>query len=154
MKIKLEPAVEDDIERIWKMQTDAFSDLLEKYKDYDTNPGAESIEKTEWRFGFPSTTYYFIVAAGVKVGVIRIIDHQNEQPKRISPIFIMKEYRNRGYAQAAIAEAERIHGSTGWALDTILQEEGNCHLYEKMGYKRTGETKEVNEKLTLVYYEK
>lgn len=35
-------------------------------------------------------------------------------------------------------EAERLHGATGWELSTILQEQGNCHLYEKMGYHRTG----------------
>ena len=45
--------------------------------------------------------------------------------------------------------AEEIHGSSGWELDTILQEKGNCHLYEKMGYKQTGETKVVNESTTF-----
>lgn len=59
-----------------------------------------------------------------------------------------------GIAQQAIAEAERIHGSEGWELDTILQEKGNCYLYEKMGYKATGKTEEINQRLTLVYYEK
>ena len=28
-----------------------------------------------------------------------------------------------------------------WRLDTILQEKGNCHLYENMGYEKTGEIK-------------
>ena len=66
----------------------------------------------------------------------------------------MKEYRNRGYAQAAIREAEKIHGDSCWCLDTILQEEGNCHLYEKLGYRKTGETKIINDKMTIVFYEK
>lgn len=50
--------------------------------------------------------------------------------------------------------AEEIHGTENWMLSTILQEKGNCHLYEKMGYHQTGETKPVNDKLTLVFYEK
>ena len=66
----------------------------------------------------------------------------------------MPAYRRRGYAQQAIAEAERIHGKTHWSLDTILQEEGNCFLYEKLGYRRTGKAKQINEKMTLIYYEK
>ena len=36
----------------------------------------------------------------------------------------------------------------------ILQEPINCHLYEKMGYRQTGKTEVVNERLTLTFYEK
>jgi len=39
-------------------------------------------------------------------------------------------------------------------LDTILEEAGNCHLYEKIGYMKTGKTEVINEKMTLVFYEK
>lgn len=46
------------------------------------------------------------------------------------------------------------HGSAGWELDTILQETGNCHLYEKMGYRRTAQCTVINDKMTLVGYEK
>lgn len=82
------------------------------------------------------------------------MDKKDGSPKRISPVFIMKEYRNRGYAQKAIAEAENIHGHSLWELETILQEKGNCHLYEKMGYRQTGQTRVINERMTLVSYEK
>ena len=61
---------------------------------------------------------------------------------------------NQGVAQKAIMKAEEIHGSENWELSTILQEKGNCSLYEKLGYKKTGETFEINDKLTLVFYEK
>ncbi|MBQ2906776.1 MAG: GNAT family N-acetyltransferase, partial [Bacteroidales bacterium] len=81
---------------------------------------------------------------------MRVIDHKEDgKYKFLSPIFIMKEFRGRGYAQQAMRLAEEIHGSSGWELDTILQEKGNCHLYEKMGYKQTGETKVVNESTTF-----
>lgn len=66
----------------------------------------------------------------------------------------MREYRNRGLAQQAIRLAEEIHGSSNWELDTILQEKGNCHLYENLGYHRTGETKAINDRMTLVFYRK
>lgn len=42
----------------------------------------------------------------------------------------------------------------GVARRIILQEAGNCHLYEKMGYRRTGEEHIVNESMTIVSYEK
>ena len=40
-----------------------------------------------------------------------------------------------------------------WKLDTILQEKGNCHLYEKCGFVRVGEEKIINDKMTLIDYE-
>ncbi len=41
-----------------------------------------------------------------------------------------------------------------WFLDTIQEEAGNCHLYEKIGYKKSGRTEVINERMTLVFYEK
>lgn len=49
---------------------------------------------------------------------------------------------------------EEIHGTEDWELDTILQEPKNCHLYEKLGYRQTGKKRVINERLTLVFYEK
>ena len=154
MSITFEKVTREDIETVWKMQLEAFADLLEKYKDYDTSPGAEAFEKVLARFEQPFTTYYFIVAGNERVGAIRIIDKKDGSRKRISPVWIMKEYRNKGYAQQALIEAERIYGSDNWCLDTILQEEGNLHLYEKMGYHRTGRTEHINEKMDIVFFEK
>lgn len=56
--------------------------------------------------------------------------------------------------RANIDNAKEIHGSANWELDTILQERRNCHLYEKMGYRQTGKTEVINERLTLTFYEK
>ncbi len=59
-----------------------------------------------------------------------------------------------GLAQQAIKELERIYGPDNWSLDTILQEKGNCHLHEKMGYQRTGNPEKINEQMDIVFYEK
>lgn len=154
MEVTLVRASLDDAETIWKMQLIAFRELLDKYQDFDTNPGTETLEKVQWRFSFPATYFYFIRVDGINVGAIRVIDHHDESPMRISPLFVLPEFRGMGVAQAAIREAESIHGSSNWSLGTILQEHGNCHLYEKMGYHRTGETKVINDRLTLVFYKK
>lgn len=108
--ISLVPARLDDLNTILQMQIEAFAELLEKYQDYDTSPANEKYEDILFRFNQPETTYYFIMADSEKVGVIRVVDFKdNKTRKRISPIFIMPEYRNKGYAQKAIAEAEHIH---------------------------------------------
>ena len=145
----------DDLQTIWEMQVEAFSQLYEKYHDTETSPATEKIDKIIWRFNQPETTYYFIMADGEKVGVIRVIDCKDGVTrKRISPIFIMPEHRGKGYAQQAIMEAERLHGASHWQLDTILQERGNCYLYEKLGYHQTGKTEVINDRMTIVFYEK
>ena len=155
MDIKLIAAEFDDLDTILQMQKEAFSELYAKYQDTETSPATEKYEDILFRFNQPETTYYFITANDEKVGVIRVEDHKDGVTrKRISPIFIMPEDRNQGYAQQAIKEAERIHGERHWKLDTILQEKGNCYLYEKLGYHQTGKTEQINDKMTIVYYEK
>ena len=152
--MKLIRATKKDANIIWNMQIEAFSELLSRYKDYDTNPGNESLERIEAKLSQPHTYFYYIMVENNIVGAIRIVDLKDSSRKRIAPLFVLKNYRNKGYAQLAIKEVEKIHGSNDWKLDTILQEEGNCHLYEKMGYCKTGKTEIINDKMTIVYYEK
>lgn len=154
VEIELKPVMQEDIETVWKMQVEAFSELLKKYQDYGTSPAAEEVDKVSARFEQSWTNYYFIMADHEKVGVIRIIDKKDGSRKRISPIWIMKEYRNKGYAQQAIEEAERLYGKDHWCLDTILQEKSNLYLYEKMGYHRTGKVEHINDRMDIVFYEK
>ena len=145
----------DDAEELWKMQVEAFASLYGKYQDTDTSPAAEKIDKIQMRLNQSFTYFYFIVVDGVKVGAIRVVDKKEEgKAKRISPIFIMNQHRNNGYAQKAMKLAEEIHGISNWELYTILQEKGNCYLYEKMGYWKTGKTEKINERMTLVFYRK
>ena len=58
MSVTLRQAKRDEVTTIWKMQTEAFSDLLQKYKDYDMSPGAEKEEKVLARFMQPWTRYF------------------------------------------------------------------------------------------------
>ena len=155
MKVELLRANIDDAKELHTMQVKAFKELLEKYQDYDTNPGNESLEKVEVRLKQDFTYYYFICIGQQKVGAIRIVDGKKAgENKRISPLYVLPEFQGKGIAQKAIRLCEEVHGNENWALDTILQEPKNCHLYEKMGYRQTGKTKVINEKLTLTFYEK
>ena len=154
MSVTLRQAQRDEVQKIWEMQIEAFRELLEKYQDYDLSPGAEHVDKVIARFEQPWTKYFFIEAEGVDVGVIRVVDKNDGSRKRISPLWIMKEYRGKGYAQDAILAVEELYGADYWCLDTILQEKGNCHLYEKMGYHQTGRVEHINERMDIVFYEK
>ena len=73
----------------------------------------------------------------------------------LKQIYILPEYQGKGYAQRALRLAEALYPSAlRWELDTILQEEKLCHLYEKMGYRQNGRTEENKENMTLVFYAK
>ena len=144
----------NDCEKIWSLQIEAFADLLAKYQDFETSPGNESKESIKSKLMDEFTFFYFIYHEDDIAGAVRVVDRKNGNRKRIAPIFIMKKYRNRGLAQKTFEEIEKLHGSNDWMLDTILQEEGNCYLYEKLGYKRTGKIENINERMDIVYYEK
>ena len=155
MKIKLIRVTLKDIKEIWEMQVKSFKELLDKYQDFEINPASEPISNIEIRLKQNFTFFYFICVDNKKVGAIRIIDYKEKyKNKRISPIFILPEYRNKGIAQEAIKICEEIHGKISWELSTILQEKGNCYLYEKLGYHSNGKTQVINDKLTLIFYEK
>ena len=152
--MKLVRASVNDCDKIRNMQIEAFSDLLKKYEDYETNPGAETKERIMDKLLDPFTYFYFIFFDEAIVGAVRVVDKKDGSRKRISPIFIMKEFRGKGLAQKTFDEIEKIHGNNNWKLDTILQEEGNCYLYEKLGYTKTGIIKKINDKMDIVHYEK
>ena len=152
--MKLRRATVHDLDKLWSMQTEAFADLLYHYRDYETSPGNESKERIKAKLLDESTYFYFICLGERAAGAVRVVDRKDGSRKRVAPIFIMKEFRNKRLAQRAFREIEALHGADNWMLDTILQEKGNCHLYEKLGYVRTGVIEPINEQMDIVYYEK
>lgn len=154
--VHLEAVKESELQILHAMQIESFWPLYEKYRD-DCSPALESLERVRQRFLQPGRTYYFIVKDGARVGAINI-GHGTQNGKEvytISPLFIQPKYQNGGIGYVAIQKAFAMHPDAKcWCLDTILQEPGNCHLYEKCGFVRTGEEEAVNEKMTLIAYEK
>lgn len=154
MKITLSKAGLTDASDILEMQIKAFIPLLHKYRDYETSPANETIERIISRMNQSFSEYYIIKNTYIPVGAIRIIRKSNKT-YRISPIFILPEHQGQKIAQQVFAMIEEMYNDAiVWELDTILQEHGNCYLYEKLGYKRTNQSRVINEKMTIVFYEK
>ncbi len=154
MNISLVKSESKDAEIIHAMQIKSFMPLLEKYKDYETSPVNEPIEEIIDKINHSFTDYYIIKSDSLDVGGVRIVK-KNDKHYRVSIIFILPEYQGKGIAQEVFQMLEQIYSDANeWELDTILQEQGNCHLYEKVGYKQTGEMKVINDRLTLVFYKK
>ena len=143
----------DLIDDVFNIQQKAYKPLFDKYQDKETNPYLESKEDVLAKYIRNNTCGYVFMENGVPVGAVRILFRDNIC--KVSALAVLPEYQNRGIAQAALKEIEKIHVNCDcWVLDTILQEQGNCHLYEKLGYIRIGEPRKINDKLTLVDYKK
>ena len=153
MCITLKKAVLSDAEALYALQISSFQSLLDRYQDYGTNPGAEKQERTIERLRDPHSDYYFIQCHDKPIGAIRIV--HTPSLCQLKQIFILPEHQGNGYAQQAIRLAESLYPHVArWTLDTIKQEDALCHLYEKMGYRRTGKEETIKDGMTLVFYSK
>lgn len=157
--IELKLVTEGEAESLHRLQVEAFMPLYEKYQDDDTSPVKESLKRVTEKIIEENSDFYFIVFRGEKVGGVRVRWHQGkkvyENVNWISAIFIIPKFQNKGIASTVIEQLFDIYPDTiEWRLDTIKQERGNCHLYEKCGFVRVGEDIVVNEKMTLVDYVK
>ncbi len=155
MKITLERARSFDAEYIFNIQVQAFKPLLEKYKDYKTNPANETIDKVITRINNPNGGFYKILVNHTLAGAICVFWKEKTTQFWISPMFILPNYQGKGVAQKVLVLIEKLFPhATSWELATIFEEERNCYLYEKMGYTKTGLKKKLNDNTTLVYYKK
>ena len=146
---------ECDIDTVFEIQRAAYKPLYEKYQDDSTNPYMESKETVLRKYTRAGTSGYLFFIDATAVGAVRINFDDVSKSGRVSALCVLPQYQGRGIAQAALMEIERMHPNIErWFLDTILEEAGNCHLYENIGYKKTGKTEMINEKMTLVFYEK
>ena len=121
MQITLRKAEPADAEKLWKLQIEGFAELLEKYRDYETNPAAEPLEKTIMRLEQPERHFYFVMEGDTPLGAISVREMQDGW-KKLGPLWVQPAWRGKGIAQQAICQVEEIHGSDKWVLDTILQE--------------------------------
>lgn len=154
MGVSLDKACLTDAVTIHEMKVKSFMPLLEKYQDFETSPANETVERVITQINQSFTDYFIIRQLEIAVGGIRVVKKEN-QIYSVSPIFILPEHQGKGIAQKVLTMVEQIYDDAkSWNLGTILQEKGNCYLYEKIGYKKTGATKAINDKMTMVFYEK
>ena len=154
MEFRLEKATENNAQEIFDIQVKAFMPLLNKYEDYETNPANETIERVILRINQLNGGFYKILADNTFVGAIGVFWKEDVQ-FWISPMFILPTHQGKGIAQKGIQLIEGMFPqATSWELATILEEERSCYLYEKMGYRKTGVSKKLNDNATLIFYKK
>lgn len=157
LNIKLEEARDDELEELLELQKESFMPLYEKYRD-EGSPALDTIDRVRSRVR-EDRKYYFIVYYGMRVGGINIGSKpgcdSDPNVKYISPLFVIPHFQNRGIGYEAICKAfEMFPDAAAWKLSTILEEPRDLHLYEKCGFVRVGNEEKINDRMTLVSYEK
>lgn len=95
MEVTLSRANMDDVEELHAMQVRAFKELLEKYWDFDTNPGNESVEKVGARLQQDFTFFYFICIGQQKVGAVRVVDQKESGKKGFLQSLYCRNFKAR-----------------------------------------------------------
>ncbi|WP_288887578.1 GNAT family N-acetyltransferase [uncultured Eubacterium sp.] len=162
-KVILEEVREDEVEQLHSLQVDSFMPLYEKYHD-DLSPAIESVGRVREKVNDENRTFYFIVKDGARVGGVCTsygrVNNDNgftidKNVVYISPIFVHPKYQNLHIGQVAIKKLfDMYNGVKIWKLWTILEEESNCHFYEKCGFVKTGEVQKIKDDMSLVEYER
>jgi hypothetical protein len=73
MDISLHKSGNSEASAIHEMQIKAFMPLLDKYRDFETSPANESVERIIARMNQPFSDYYIIKDSNIAVGAIRIL---------------------------------------------------------------------------------
>ena len=128
MNIELKRIGTEECERLWKMQVEAFSELLEKYLDYDISPANEPMSRVRERLEQPFTYYYYIMLGDTPVGAVRVVDMKDGSAKRISPVFSRDLLKWARFLSAArslnasislpSASARSVRSSESWRIST------------------------------------
>lgn len=141
------------IDIVFNIQRKAFFSLFKKYNDIETNPYCESKKTVFSKYSRLDTDGYLFIYCNEFVGCVRIVKKGNAC--KVAALAVLPEYQNKNIAQTALLQIEKYYPDVKtWTLDTIKQESGNCHLYEKLGYKKTGIEKTIKEELTIIDYVK
>ena len=154
--IQLVPLEESDREQFIRDNQEAFNyGALEEFGQRDDHfeEDGEIISRETIESSIDAGEAYRIKLDGKNAGgaVIRTEGERGH----LDLLFVSPAVHSKGVGYAAWCEVERLHPEVEkWSLDTILEEPGNCHLYEKLGYRRTGKTEAIKKNMTLVFYEK
>ena len=155
-EVTLRRAAMQDAETLHRMKHDAFWPLYEKYHDDATSPALEMLGKLRSQLDHPASDWYLILRDGEPVGGMRIVRERTAEGLpccRISPLFVLGRHQGQGVATRALMQAfARYPEAAQWRLSTILQEYGNCRLYEKLCFRRTETEPSAYPDMDFVHY--
>ena len=142
----------EDLDEFMKAKIDAFSDDVKQYGFGPT--GYDDYEKEKENIA--NYPVYKMVLNGKIIGGMTCCD-QGDGMFWLGGIYIDSKHQNMGIGVKAITFLEKeFPQAKCWRLDTPYKNYRNHHFYEKMGYKKIGETEPKADKdgFYLFVYEK
>ncbi|MDP4094739.1 MAG: GNAT family N-acetyltransferase [Bacillota bacterium] len=151
MDVKLIRAELKDLDKIIEGQKASFYDCYQRYQDHEMSP--YNVTYDTIKRILENEYLYKIMYGDEPAGAIYVRQNPDKYNMRLHCIFIIPEYQNKGIGQKAIKLVEeQFSDAVTWALETPHDLQRNHHVYEKMGYKRTGQIDYVNENLSIVHF--
>ncbi len=126
---------------------------MEKYHDDEVNPANETIASIRKKVSMRRYHYFFIIHKKTVAGCIAL-EKTGKSQYKIGPLVVLPAKQGLGVAKAVLKEIELLFSAKRYYLEILLPESKNLHLYESMGYCRTGEELFINEQLTAGILEK
>ncbi len=145
----------EDAELLHKLQRESFMPLYERYRDDETDPAIESVERIKEKIADPD--FLMICSDDTAVGGVRVrrFEENGKVIRNISPLFILPSYCDRGIGTVVMEKLFSLYDDADkWSLATIKQDARNCHFYEKLGFVRTGTSTVINDRMTIIGFEK
>ncbi|MDR0531471.1 MAG: GNAT family N-acetyltransferase [Oscillospiraceae bacterium] len=153
MTISVEIARKRGLRKLIAMQRAAFRPLYQLYRDEGSPYLRGRKEHAEW-LKRTDRYVYQICADGKCCGGIVAFERENGV-FYLARLYILPNMQGKGVGAQAIAllEAE-LPQARKWSVDFPADQPQNRRCYEKAGYRDTGLTRQINERLTLAIYEK
>ena len=142
-----------DLEEILELQKAAFSKEAERLQDFSIAPLQQTIENITEEFSDPRKAMIFlkIVQERRIVGSVRA--YEKDGTCYIGRLVIHPEYQRQGLGKRLMQAIESCYMGARYELFTAKHNEGNIRFYESLGY-RSYETRDLTDKIVLVYMEK
>jgi len=153
MNITLVPVEEKHLEMLCTLQHTAFLPLYARYHD-EGNPAFKGTEELRRQMDSPDFFPYAILADDTIAGGITV-KRLEKGIYYLSRLYVNPALQQCGIASAAIRICESFFpDARRWLLDFPVDMEPNRRTYVKAGYHNTGETRKINDLLTLALYTK
>ncbi len=149
--MKIEAAIEQDLDQILQLQKKAFYGQALIYNDFKLPPLLQTIE--DLREEFKEKAIYKIEQDGNIIASIRCFIKNNTL--YLEKLIVDPDFQNRGIGTKMLTEIEKKYASSvnRFALFTGHKSEKNLHIYNKAGYKEI-RREAIRDDLKLLFMEK
>ena len=150
MDIQIRPASRAHARLLTAIQIESFAEQVKQY-DFPP-PGYDSVNhQIRWM----KQHHYFEILCGEEIIGGAIVRQIDKDTAYILRIFVRSDWQNRGVGSRTMALLERrFPRITKWQLDTPYLSFQNHHFYEKLGYRRIGQTPPEKNGFYCFLYEK